>query len=325
MSRLRILITGGAGYIGSHLADALLAEGHQVRVVDDLSTGRMENIAHLLDRDDFRFVKGSILDQAAVEELVRQADLIYHLAAVVGVRHVVEEPLKGIQVNVRGTEIVLDLAHKHGVKALIASSSEVYGKAARMPLREDSDRVLGPTTVDRWSYSSAKAIDEHVAYIYSRMGLPVTIVRYFNSYGPRLDPGGYGSVVATFMGQALRSEPLTVYADGAQTRSFTYVSDTVRGTILAATREEGEGEAFNIGIDREISVMELAGMIRELTGSSSEIAQVSYEQAFQRPFEETRRRVPDVTKAAELLGFRAEIQLEEGLARTWEWFQSFSK
>lgn len=178
--------------------------------------------------------------------------------------------------------------------------------------------------MDRWSYSAAKALDEHVAYIYSRRGLPVTIVRYFNSYGPRLDPKGYGSVVAAFMGQALRGEPLTVYADGGQTRSFTYVDDTVRGTILVATRE-GEGEAFNIGIDRETSVLELAQMIRDLTGSSSEIAPVSYEQAFQAPFEETRRRVPDVTKAEELLGFRAEIPLEDGLARTWEWFRSHWK
>jgi len=322
---LNILATGGAGYIGSHLADALLADGHQVHVVDDLSTGRMDNIAHLMDRDDFHFVQASILNEVVMERMVRQVDLIYHLAAVVGVRHVVEDPLKGIQVNVRGTEIVLDQAYKHGVKTLIASSSEVYGKSEEMPLREDADRVLGPTSVDRWSYSAAKALDEHVAYIYSRRGLPVTIVRYFNSYGPRLDPKGYGSVVAAFMGQALRGESLTVYADGGQTRSFTYADDTVRGTILAATREEGEGEAFNIGIDRETSVLELAQMIRDLTGSSSEIAHVSYEQAFQTPFEETRRRVPDVTKAEELLGFRAEIPLEDGLARTWEWFRSHSQ
>jgi len=322
---LKILVTGGAGYIGSHLADALLADGHQVHVVDDLSTGRMDNIAHLMDRGDFHFVQASILNEALMERLVKRVDLIYHLAAVVGVRHVVADPLKGIRINVRGTETVLGLASRHRKKVLIASSSEVYGKSEEVPLREDADRVLGPTSVDRWSYSAAKALDEHVAYIYSRRGLPVTIVRYFNSYGPRLDPKGYGSVVAAFMGQALRGESLTVYADGGQTRSFTYADDTVRGTILAATREEGEGEAFNIGIDRETSVLELAQMIRDLTGSSSEIAHVSYEQAFQTPFEETRRRVPDVTKAEELLGFRAEIPLEDGLARTWEWFRSHWK
>ncbi len=322
---MKILVTGGAGYIGSHLADALLADGHQVHVVDDLSTGRMDNIAHLMDRDDFHFVQASILNEVVMERLVRPADLIYHLAAVVGVRHVVAHPLKGIRINVRGTETVLGLASRHRKKALIASSSEIYGKSEEVPLREDADRVLGPTSVDRWSYSAAKALDEHVAYIYSRRGLPVTIVRYFNSYGPRLDPKGYGSVVAAFMGQALRGEPLTVYADGGQTRSFTYVDDTVRGTVLAATREEGEGEAFNIGIDRETSVLELAQMIRDLTGSSSEIAHVSYEQAFQTPFEETRRRVPDVTKAEEFLGFRATVPLEDGLARTWEWFRSHWK
>jgi len=322
---LKILVTGGAGYIGSHLADALLADGHQVHVVDDLSTGRMDNIAHLMDRGDFHFVQASILNEALMERLVKRVDLIYHLAAVVGVRHVVADPLKGIRINVRGTETVLGLASRHRKKVLIASSSEVYGKSEEVPLREDADRVLGPTSVDRWSYSAAKALDEHVAYIYSRRGLPATIVRYFNSYGPRLDPKGYGSVVAAFMGQALRGEPLTVYADGGQTRSFTYVDDTVRGTILAATREEGEGEAFNIGIDRETSVLELAQMIRDLTGSSSEIAHISYEQAFQTPFEETRRRVPDVTKAEELLGFRAEVPLEDGLARTWEWFRSRRK
>ncbi|RME37821.1 MAG: NAD-dependent epimerase/dehydratase family protein, partial [Thermoflexia bacterium] len=274
-----------------------------------------------LDHPRFRFIQDSILNEAVLEPLIRQADLVFHLAAVVGVKYVVEDPLRAIRVNVRGTENVLDLAFRYGVRTVIASSSEVYGKSTQVPLREDDDRLLGPTTVPRWSYADAKAIDEYVALAYARKGLPVAVVRYFNAYGPRLDPRGYGSVVARFFTQALRGEPLTIYGDGRQTRCFTYVADTVRGTILAGTKPEAAGQVFNIGSDREITIADLAQQILALTGSSSGVIFVPYVFAYGPDFEEARRRVPDVRRAREVLGFEAKVPLEEGLRRTLEWFR----
>jgi len=318
---VRILVTGGAGFIGSHLVDALMEQGHEVTVIDNLSVGKIANIAHHLGHERFHFVNDSILNATTLERLVRQADLIFHLAAVVGVKYVVEDPLNAIIVNVRGTENVLELAFKYWVRTVIASSSEVYGKSTAVPLREDGDRILGPTTVPRWSYSDAKAIDEYFAMAYAKKGLPVTVVRYFNAYGPRLDPRGYGSVVARFFTQALRGEPITVYEDGRQTRCFTYVADTVRGTILAGTVQEAAGQIFNIGSDREIAIGELAERIRALTGSRSEIVHMPYTSAYGPDFEETRRRVPDVTRARQVLGFEAQTALDEGLMRTLEWFR----
>ena len=318
---MRILVTGGAGFIGSNLVDALVAQGHEVTVLDNLSVGKVRNIAHHLESEQFHFVNDSILNVSTLERLVRQADLIFHLAAVVGVKYVVEDPLNAIITNVRGTENVLELAFKYWVRTVIASSSEIYGKSTEVPLREDGDRLLGPTTVGRWSYSDAKAIDEYFALAYAKKGLPVTVVRYFNAYGPRLDPRGYGSVVARFFTQALRGEPLTVYDDGEQTRCFTYVADAVEGTILAATVREAAGQVFNIGSNRETSINELARLVIELTGSCSEIVHVPYTSAYGPHFEETRRRVPDVTRAKEVLGFEAKTSLEDGLRRTLEWFQ----
>ncbi|MDW8316515.1 MAG: GDP-mannose 4,6-dehydratase [Anaerolineae bacterium] len=319
---IRALVTGGAGYIGSHLCDALIAEGYHVTVVDNLSTGKIENIRHLLGHPRFRFVNDTILHEAEVERQVRRADVIYHLAAVVGVKWVVEDPLGTIQTNLRGTEIVLEKAFKHWRRVVIASSSEVYGKSEAVPLREDADTLLGPTAVGRWSYALAKALDEHLGFIYAQRGLPVSIVRYFNSYGPRLDPRGYGSVMAKFINQALRNEPLTVLDDGRQTRCFTYVSDTVRGTILAGTQEAAIGQVFNIGNNRETSILELAHMVLAATGSASPIVHVPYEKAYGPRFEETRRRVPDIAKAEQLLGFRPQVPLEEGLQRTIEFFRT---
>lgn len=318
---MRILVTGGAGFIGSNLVDALIEQGHEVTVLDNLSVGKARNIEHHLASERFHFINDSILNVGTLERLTRQTDLIYHLAAVVGVKYVVEDPLSGIITNVRGTENVLELAFKYWIRTVIASSSEIYGKSTAVPLREDSDRLLGPTTVGRWSYSDAKAIDEYFALAYAKKGLPVTVVRYFNVYGPRLDPLGYGSVIAKFMSQALRGEPLTVYDDGEQTRCFTYIADAVRGTILAATVREAAGQVFNIGSDRETSVNELTRLIRELTGATSEIVHVPYEAAYGPAFEETRRRVPDVSRAREVLGFEAQTPLEEGLRRTLEWFR----
>jgi len=318
---VRILITGGAGFIGSNLVDALMAQGHEVTVLDNLSVGKIQNIAHHLESERFHFVNDSILNVTTLERLIRQSDLIYHLAAVVGVKYVVEDPLNAIITNVRGTENVLELAFKYWVRTVIASSSEIYGKSTEAPLREDADRLLGPTTVERWSYSDAKAIDEYFAFAYAKKGLPVTVVRYFNAYGPRLDPLGYGSVVARFFTQALRGEPLTVYDDGNQTRCFTYVADTVEGTILAGTVKEAAGMVFNIGSNRETTIKSLAQMIKQLTGSSSEIVYVPYTSAYGPHFEETRRRVPDTTRAKEVLGFEAKTPLEEGLRRTLAWFR----
>jgi len=318
---MRILVTGGAGYIGSHLVDRLMAEEHHVYVIDSLFTGKVANIAHHLGHERFTFVNEDILHRETMEWLVQQVDLIYHLAAVVGVRHVIDNPLKGIMTNVRGTERVLEMAYKYWRKVIIASSSEVYGKSERAPLAEEDGSILGPTTVGRWSYALAKAIDEHLAFTYHSRGLPTAIIRYFNSYGPRLDPGGYGSVIAKFIGQALSGEPLTVFDDGRQTRCFTYVDDTVHGTVLAATLPQAEGLAFNIGSNRETSVLELAHLIISLTDSSSEIQNISYKDAYGPGFEETRRRVPDVRRAAEVLGFEAQVSLGEGLRRTIDWFR----
>jgi UDP-glucose 4-epimerase len=318
---VRILVTGGAGYIGSNIVDALLANGHEVFVVDNLSTGKIENIQHLMGDGRFHFVNDTILNDALMDRMVAQVDQVYHMAAVVGVKYVVEDPLHGIYTNVKGTEVVLEKAYKYWRRTVIASSSEVYGKSTSVPLSEEDDRLLGPTTVVRWSYAMAKAIDEHFAFAYANKGLPVSIVRYFNSYGPRLDPKGYGSVIAKFITQARLGQPITVFDDGQQTRCFTYIDDTVRGTILAGTVPEATGNVFNIGANRETKVADLARLVLDLTGSNAEIVTVPYRNVFGGNFEETRRRVPDVRRAAEVLGFRAETPLEEGLRRTIKWFR----
>jgi UDP-glucose 4-epimerase len=316
---MRVLVTGGAGYLGSHLVDLLLEHGHGVTVLDNLSTGKIENVAHCLDH--IRFVNGTILDEALVDRLVEQADLVFHLAAAVGVKHIVDRPLESLLTNARGTEVVLAAAHRWWRKVVVASTSEVYGKTAKIPMVEDDDRVLGSTRVHRWGYSTAKALDEHLAFAYADLGLPVTAVRYFNSYGPRIDPRGYGTVVAAFMGQALSGQPLTVYGDGTQTRCFTYVDDTVRGTFLAGMTTGTEGTVVNLGNPNEISILELANRVRSLVGTDTPLQFVSYEERFGKAFEDTGRRVPDVTRAKDLLGWQPTVDLDEGLARTLEWWK----
>jgi len=316
---VRVLVTGGAGYIGSHLVDALIKRGDEVLVIDNLSTGKIENIRHVLGHPTFHFINDSILNEALLERFVPSMDLIFHLAAAVGVRNVLQDPLAAINTNVRGTEVVLGLAFKYWKRLVLASTSEIYGKASHVPFREDDDRVLGSTAVARWSYSMSKAIDEHFAFAYTVKGLPVSILRYFNSYGPRLDERGYGSVVANLTRQALRGEPLTVHGDGKQTRCFTYIDDTVAGTLLAGEVKEAIGEAFNIGSPNETSILDLAKLIKRLTRSKSPIAFQAYEAYYGEGFEDPRRRVPSVDKAKRLLGFAPKVDLETGLKKTIAW------
>lgn len=317
---MRTLVTGGAGYIGSHLVDRLVHLNHEVTVIDDLSTGNLTNLQAV--HSDIRFVEATILDADIVNTLVADTDVVFHLAAAVGVGHIIEQPLRSLVINTKGAENVIAACVKHDRKLLLASTSEIYGKTAKMPMSEDDDRVLGSTTIARWGYSTAKAIDEHLALAHAQHGLRMSIVRYFNSYGPRLDPRGYGSVVANLMRQAIDNEPLTVHGDGSQTRCFTYVDDTVEGTLRAALDLRGEGQIFNVGNDHETSIIDLATTIITMTGSSSAVQHVSYEQRFGKGFEDTKRRIPDVQRARAVLDFSAGVSLQDGLQRTLAWWRA---
>lgn len=317
---MRTLVTGGAGYIGSHLVDRLVHLNHEVTVIDDLSTGNLTNLQAV--HSDVRFVEATILDADVVDTLVADADIVFHLAAAVGVGHIIEQPLRSLVINTKGAENVITACVKHDRRLLLASTSEIYGKTTKMPMSEDDDRVLGSTTIARWGYSTAKAIDEHLALAHAKHGLRMSIVRYFNSYGPRLDPRGYGSVVANLMRQAIDNEPLTVHGDGSQTRCFTYVDDTVEGTLRAALDLRGEGQIFNVGNDHETSIIDLATTIIAMTGSSSAVQHISYEQRFGKGFEDTKRRIPDVQRARTVLDFNAGVSLQDGLQRTLAWWRA---
>ena len=313
-SKTKVLITGGAGFIGSHLAEAL-AKNDEVVVFDNLSTGQEENLKDFLGKSSTRMVVGSVLDRQKLEPLVEQADIVYHLAAVVGVDRVIRYPRATLAVNIDGTRNVVDLCRQSGSKLVLASTSEVYGKNQDVPLAEDDSTWLGPTTVPRWCYAVSKLADEHLA-LASAKEMTVVIVRYFNCYGPRIDPAGYASVIALFIDQALRGEPITVYGDGSQTRSFTYVADTVAATV-AAGAYNGTG-VFNVGRAEEISIDDLARLIRESTASDSPIVHQSFPARWGR-FEETRRRVPNISRAREALGFEAETELIDGIDKTVRW------
>jgi UDP-glucose 4-epimerase len=315
----RVLVTGGAGFIGSHLVDRLLADKASVTVIDNFSTGRDENLASHAADPSLSLVRGSVIDEPLVDRLVSDHPLVFHLAAAVGVRNVLDDPVGSLYTNVRGTENVLASAHRHGSRVVLASTSEIYGRSQDVPFKEEGDRVLGPTWVHRWSYSTSKAVDEHLAFAYAERGLRISVVRYFNSYGPRIDESGYGSVMARFAAQALAGKPLTVHGDGLQSRCFTYVTDTVEGTILAARRKEALGNVINLGSLEEVSILDLAEMIRRMLGSSSPIDLVPYESAYPKGFQDTRRRVPDLTRARALLGFSPKVALPEGLQRTLAW------
>ena len=307
---MRVLITGGAGFIGSHLADAYLQRGDDVLVIDDLSTGTIENIRHLKNNPRFHYTIDSVHNQPVTAELVDQSDVVVHLAAAVGVKLIVESPVRTIETNVRGTEVVLALANKKKKRVMIASTSEVYGLSADVPFREDGNLVMGATTKGRWSYACSKAIDEFLALAYWReKKLPTTIVRLFNTVGPR-QTGRYGMVIPTFVRQALAGRPITVYGNGKQTRCFGYVGDVVGALIKLMDRLDSVGQVYNIGSNEEISILKLAEKVKELTNSESEIVFVPYDEAYEEGFEDMPRRVPDITKINELVGFRPEMTLE---------------
>jgi UDP-glucose 4-epimerase len=308
---MRALITGGAGFIGSHLADALLARGDSAILLDNLSTGRLENIEHLRQRDDVEFVLGSILNADLMDDVMSRADICFHLAAAVGVQLIVDKPLESLATNIRGSEIVFEKAHKHSTKVLVTSTSEIYGKNTSDKLGEDDDRILGSPLKSRWSYSEAKAIEEILAYTYWRQkGLPTVIVRLFNTVGPR-QTGHYGMVIPRFVGQAIKGEPITVYGDGQQTRCFCYVGDVVSGLLVLADHPEASGRAYNLGGSEEVSMEDLARRIIDTVGSSSKIRYVPYDEAYEEGFEDMQRRVPDTTRARELVGFTPQVGLDE--------------
>lgn len=306
------VITGGAGFIGSHLAERLLDESYQVIVVDDLSTGSMENLRHLLDNEQLTVEHGDVTDPAVIDPLIDGADYVFHLAASVGVRRIMESPIESISTNIRGTETVLEAAARSRTATMIASTSEVYGKNSNVPFNEDDDLLLGSTRHLRWSYAAAKAIDEHLTLAYVRdAGLPAAVVRFFNTVGRR-QTGRYGMVLPTFVKQALDGLPITVYGDGSQRRAFTHVSDAVRAIYRLSNTPEARGEVFNVGNDYEISIMDLAKLIRERTKSDSDIITIPYENAFAASgFEDIPRRIPDLSKIGSLIGYKPSWTIEE--------------
>lgn len=308
---MNVLITGGAGFIGSHLSERLLERGHRVLALDNLSTGRHSNIEHLLTRTDFEFVLGSILNADLVDDVVARSDAVFHLAAAVGVELIVKKPLESLATNIRGSETIFEKAHKYGTKVLVASTSEIYGKNTSDRLKEEDDRILGSPLKSRWSYSEAKAIDEILAYTYwKEKGLETVIVRLFNTVGPR-QTGSYGMVIPRFVSQAVRNEAITVYGDGSQTRCFCYVGDVVGALIDLMNHPEAYGKVFNIGGTEEISMSDLAERVIRLAGSSSKIKYVSYEDAYEEGFEDMQRRVPDITRVNNLVGFEPTVALDE--------------
>ena len=317
---MRVLITGGAGFIGSHLAEALLKRGDQVDVLDDLSTGRIENIAHLRSHPDFSYTIGSVTDESAVADLMDQCDMTFHLAAAVGVRLVVSRPVHTIETNVHGTETVLRQAARQKKLVVVASTSEVYGKSAVFPFREDADLVLGPPNKTRWGYASSKLIDEFLALAYwQEQQVPVIVVRFFNTVGPR-QSDRYGMVIPNFVRQALGDEPLIVHGDGSQTRSFTWVGDVVAGLLALIAEPRSVGQVFNIGNGAEVSIRDLAMKIIAMTGSDSTLEFVSHHQIFAQNFEDMARRVPDISKIQNFVGYKPSVHLEEILARTIDYW-----
>jgi UDP-glucose 4-epimerase len=318
---LRVLITGGAGFVGSHLADALLQRGDEVFVLDDLSTGSIDNITQFKEHPRFHYTIDSVSNEPLLAEMIDTCDTVVHLAAAVGVKLIVEAPVHTIETNVHGTEVVLKHANKKKKLVLIASTSEVYGKSTAVPFNEETDLVLGPTVKHRWAYACSKLIDEFLALAYwKERKLPVIIVRLFNTVGPR-QTGQYGMVIPNFVRQALAGQPITVFGDGTQCRSFTYVGDVVRAMVALINEPAAIGQVFNIGNGTEISINALAEKVKALTASSSEIVRIPYERAYEAGFEDMPRRVPDLTKLHQLIGYEPTVELDEILGKVIESFR----
>ena len=316
---MRYLITGGAGFIGSHLCELLLVDGHRVVVVDDLSTGRLENIAHLKSQPEFQFVRETVDNALVLDRLTSESDIVVHLAAAVGVELIVRDPVRTIRTNINSTEAVLTAAHRYGCKVLLASTSEVYGKGVRVPFHEDDDRLMGPTSRSRWAYAESKAVDEFLGLAYHhQFGLPVVIMRFFNTVGPR-QTGRYGMVVPRFVRAALCEQPLNVYGDGTQSRCFADVADVTRAIIQLVDQPTAIGQVFNIGSTQEVTIRGLAERVISLTGSRSEIVYVPYEEAYAPGFEDMQRRVPSIDKIAELIGYAPRHTLDVTLQRVIEY------
>jgi UDP-glucose 4-epimerase len=319
---MHALITGGAGFIGSHLAETLLARGNQVTIIDNLSTGRFENIAHLQHNPNFHYAIEDIRHAAVMDRLVSECDVIYHLAAAVGVFAIVRSPIDTLEVNVGGTEIVLQTARRYRRKVLIASTSEVYGKGVKIPFSEDDDRILGPTTKSRWSYAASKELDEFLGLAYYKAAeLPVTIFRLFNTVGPR-QVGSYGMVVPRFVQWALKGEPIQIYGDGQQSRCFANVLDVVTAIAGLGAADSVAGEVFNIGSSEEVTIQELAAKVIERTRSTSEVVYIPYDKAYEVGFEDMRRRVPDVTKIKRTIGWQPTTPLETTIDQIIAYFNN---
>ncbi len=313
---MRILVTGGAGFIGSHLCEALLGCGHEVWALDDLSTGRIENMRSFERHSRFRFLEGTVLDQSLVNGLVAQSERVFHLAAAVGVKYVLENPLRSLITNIRGTESVLQACAEHTRRVVLFSSSEVYGKGVAVPFSEDDDRLMGPTHKLRWSYAAGKAVDECLAQAYwQQQRLPVTIVRCFNTCGPR-QSSAYGMVIPNMIQRALAGKPILVFGDGQQSRCFSAVPDVVRGVLMLAEAKGTEGEIYNIGTDEEVTIVELARRVKRLCGSDSEIEFVAYEDIYGSSFEDMRRRVPNLAKIGRAVGYQPRVRLDQLLEMT---------
>ena len=319
---MKYLVTGGAGYIGSHVVDALLAErGSEVVVLDDLSTGKMANVRAHAGNRRFKFLRGDVCNAATARKAAAKCDVIVHEAAVVGVKHYVTNPLRVLQVNAKGTENMLEEARRNDAKLIFASTSEVYGRSEKLPLREDGERLLGSTSIDRWCYSTSKSFDEHLCFAHrKKYGLPFVALRYFNSYGPRALNNDYAGVVGIFMRRLLSAKPPLVHGSGKQTRCFTYISDTVSGTLAAIKSRKAEGEIINLGSDKETSIMSLAKMLIRISGRKLAPKRIPYSQFYGRSYEDIRRRVPSVAKAGKLLGWAPKVKLEKGLRHTYGWY-----